>query len=333
MKQTKPVVAIAGASGYIGHHVRRKLKGKVHVIGLSRNGDHYQDTEDITWRSCDLFSVKDTEKAVEGADIAVYLAQALKPSAKLTQGNVADRNAILSDNFAQAAKAHGVKKVICLTGPMPNSARKLSSHLKSRLEVERILRAYGTPVTAVRTGLVAEKPEQHLFVTKDMTLKQDVRSVQRIIVPAGNSAHAIAKYYVRWLQAFLRPWVRTEIDEKLHCTIGFLRPQCPLLELTYSPERSTADQALYDITDGLLTDKKQHHRGRMEFRKIPASNEAIIAIHDYVPALPWFIYRYTQAIMHRFVMACFQRHMKQLGKRELIHGKFPEKEKGLNHSS
>src|SRR5699024_4638490 len=130
----------------------KKLAGKVDLIGLSR---HYKKTTDsITWRSCDLFSLADAEKGLAGADIAVYLVHSMVPSAKLTQSSFEDMDVILADNFARAAKRHNIKEIIYLSGIIPDNDEHLSRHLKSRLEVENILRAYGTPVTAIRAGLI-----------------------------------------------------------------------------------------------------------------------------------------------------------------------------------
>lgn len=183
MANTKPVVAIAGASGYIGQNLIEKLEGRVNIIGLSRNGDKREDAVSVTWRSCDLFSLADAEKGLKGADIAVYLVHSMMPSAKLTQGNFEDMDVILADNFAQAAKKQGIKKLIYLGGIIPDHAPKLSRHLKSRLEVERILRAYGTPVTALRAGL--------------------------IVGPKGSSFPILAKLVKRLPSMILPKWTRT----------------------------------------------------------------------------------------------------------------------------
>ncbi len=35
----------------------------------------------------------------------------------------------------------------------------------------------------------------------------------------------------------------------------------------------------------------------------------LAAIHGFVPALPWLVYRLTQAPVHAFVMHCFGRYL------------------------
>ena len=169
-------------------------------------------------------------------------------------------------------------------------------------------------VQAAREALEAEMKEKEAPKKKSSMgpLKQDVRSVQRIALPHSWTADETARYYVKWLSTFLNPWVKTEVDDQLNCRIGFLGDRT-LLELSYSADRSTKDRSLYYITGGLLMDPDSNERGRMEFRKIPGSNEVIIAIHDYLPSIPWFVYYVTQANMHAFVMSCFRHHMYKLG--------------------
>ncbi|WP_233190863.1 NmrA family protein [Sporosarcina sp. P19] len=168
-------------------------------------------------------------------------------------------------------------------------------------------------IQAAREALEAELKEKEVSKKKPTMgpLKQDVRSVQRIELPYNWTADETARYYVKWLSTFLNPWVKTDVNDQLNCRIGFLGNRT-LLELSYSADRSTKDRSLYYITGGLLMDPDSNERGRMEFRKIPGSNEVIIAIHDYLPSIPWFVYYVTQANIHTFVMSCFRQHMYKL---------------------
>ena len=87
-------------------------------------------------RRCDLFSVRQTQKALEGAELAVYLVHSMSPNARLTQGRFDDLDLLIADNFARAAAEAGVERVIYLGGLLPpDSDQGISSHLASRLEV------------------------------------------------------------------------------------------------------------------------------------------------------------------------------------------------------
>jgi hypothetical protein len=80
----------------------------------------------------------------------------------------------------------------------------------------------------------------------------------------------------------------------------------PLLELTAAPARSQPDRQLLYVTGGVLA--ARGGRGRLEFREAPGAT-VLTAIHDFEPRLPWWIYRATQAVVHRLVMWRFGRHL------------------------
>ena len=173
---TRPTVAVAGATGFVGTAVRAALAPDFHVVGLTRSatraaqaGDEdaavaadAATTDDVPapvpgeteWRRCDLFSLLQVERALAGVDIAVYLVHSMLPSARLTQGTFEDLDLLLADTFARGAAAAGVKQIVYLGGLLPDDRSDLSAHLRSRHEVEKALGDYGVPVTALRAGLV-----------------------------------------------------------------------------------------------------------------------------------------------------------------------------------
>lgn len=148
-------VAIAGATGFVGRALTERLMARGHhVIALSRRPivDN-QQTAQCTWRQANLFQLRDVERALEGATEAVYLVHSMLPSARLSQGDFPDLDLICADNFARAAKRAGVSRITYVGGLLP-SARPLSAHLKSRLEVEQALGGHGVPLVSMRAGIV-----------------------------------------------------------------------------------------------------------------------------------------------------------------------------------
>jgi len=148
----RPKVVIAGASGFVGQALAPELAESFHVIGLSRSvrtpGGGFDE-----YRSCDLFSLKEAEQALQGAEYAVYLVHNMMPSTRFTQGDFADLDVVCADNFARAAAAAGVKQIVFLGGLIPERA-ELSKHLQSRSEVEKVLAGHVVPVTTLRAGLI-----------------------------------------------------------------------------------------------------------------------------------------------------------------------------------
>lgn len=152
----KPVIVIAGASGYIGKEMISALLGKfpnAEIIALSRSAQKTNDPR-IKWRACDLFSLKSLEAALpKKVDYGFYLVHSMGPTAQLDQGSFADYDLILADNFSRIIKNTGLKQLIYLGGLIPDDV-KISLHLQSRLEVEETFLQHRLPTTIFRAGLI-----------------------------------------------------------------------------------------------------------------------------------------------------------------------------------
>ncbi len=149
---SRPKIAIAGASGFIGQSLGRTLAVDHELCGLSRSArkptNGYGE-----FRQVDLFSLRATESALEGADYGIYLVHSMLPAARLVQGQFEDLDILCAHNFAMAAKKAGLKQIVYIGGLIPQMD-SLSMHLQSRLEVERVLGSTGVPVTTLRAGMV-----------------------------------------------------------------------------------------------------------------------------------------------------------------------------------
>jgi uncharacterized protein YbjT (DUF2867 family) len=150
-------LVIAGATGFVGQAVARRLAGRadtLDLVGLTRGRREATGAWDRLV-SCDLFSLKDVEEALSGAQFALYLVHSMLPSARLVQGRFEDLDLICADNFGRAAAKAGVEQIVYLGGLIPEvESGELSDHLTSRLEVEAALGAHGVPVTTLRAGMV-----------------------------------------------------------------------------------------------------------------------------------------------------------------------------------
>ncbi|MEO5668063.1 MAG: NAD(P)H-binding protein [Bdellovibrionota bacterium] len=157
LSQKPPLkIVIAGASGFVGSALLAEIRQhpSLQAIALTR-GDRSTEAPEpnVNWVSCDLYSLLELESALQGADIAVYLVHSMLPSARLTQGSFIDFDLMLADNFARAAKKNGIRQIIYLSGIIPPDSL-LSAHLKSRLEVESVLKNSGIPTTCLRAGII-----------------------------------------------------------------------------------------------------------------------------------------------------------------------------------
>jgi hypothetical protein len=137
-----------------------------------------------------------------------------------------------------------------------------------------------------------------------------VRSVQRVVSPKIFNAIDLIQEYMKWLPRFLFPFILVTIENDQVVKFCLLHKKIVLLVLRWSKDRSTQDRQIFYIEGGLLAAKQD--RGRLEFREVLQGKYALLAIHDFKPALPWFIYRYSQALIHLLVMRCFGRHLEKI---------------------
>lgn len=189
-----------------------------------------------------------------------------------------------------------------LVGPLVESLRH-----EMIARDDRLLGDIGGPTVpfddAVAEALAARPSASS---TKAPKQARTVRSVQRLPVPKGWTAMQVAERYAEWVPRFFRPFlsVHRHDDKLLFRLRGIERP---LLELTYAPERSSDDRALFYVTGGLL--RRRHDGdglpGRLEFRLVNGGTEVLAAVHDFRPSLPWMIYSNTQALVHLWVMHAF----------------------------
>ncbi len=129
-------------------------------------------------------------------------------------------------------------------------------------------------------------------------------------LPVGWNSQQVAREYSEWLTRKFVGIIRAKIrdDGKIRF---YLLGKILLLELTQTPYTfSNLRRCAFYISGGLLV-KGVEPKGRFEFRLFPENNCLIAAIHGYAPILPWWIYSYTQAILHLRVMRSFARHLQR----------------------
>lgn len=182
----RPVVAVAGATGFVGTALLEALADEYRLVGLTRSPTRAaaEDGKGIEWRHCDLFSPEQVEEALEGVDYAIYLVHSMLPNARLLQAQFVDLDVLLADNFARACAKHGVEQILYLGGIRPDTS-DMSRHLASRLEVERTLASYATPITALRAGIVVGPGGSSMRVLVNL-----VRRLPMMILPSWTASRS-----------------------------------------------------------------------------------------------------------------------------------------------
>lgn len=144
-------ILLTGATGYVGGRLLRKLEKSGHEIRcIARKPDYLKSrvsTETEVVKG-DLLNRENLDDAFEGIDVAYYLVHLMA-----AKDSFEEKERIAAENFADAAKKAGVKKIIYLGG-LGDEDSDLSPHLRSRHVTGHILRKSGVPVIEFRSSVV-----------------------------------------------------------------------------------------------------------------------------------------------------------------------------------
>ncbi|QVL58221.1 MAG: DUF2867 domain-containing protein [Simkaniaceae bacterium] len=160
-------VLLTGSTGYIGTRLLQVLVEKGHeVIALARVPESVfvpEKTQDqVRVIQGDLLKNLELPKDI---DAAYYLVHSM--SSNLNDFDTKDRKA--AENFSEALGKTNCKQLIYLTGLI--SSHNLSKHLRSRLEVEKLLQAGTVPVTVFRAGIIIGSGSASFEIVRDLTEK------------------------------------------------------------------------------------------------------------------------------------------------------------------
>lgn len=164
-----------------------------------------------------------------------------------------------------------------------------------------------TPLDVTLKEALVERPGPRPRFAGHLPKQNDVRSIQRLVLPPGRDADWAANEYFRWLPQFFSTLIRVKLEGD-RAIFYLFNPSIQILILEISRERSAPDRMLMYVVGGILSGVQD--RGRLEFREVLNRRYVLSALHEFRPSLPWWIYRWTQAIVHTIVMYAFGEHLK-----------------------
>lgn len=145
-------ILVTGATGYIGGRLIPRLLRQGHAVRcMARRpealaGRPWPGAEIVAG---DVLDPSTLAPALAGVEVAYYLVHSMTAG----EEGFEERDRKAARNFADAARAAGVKRILYLGG-LGDQGAALSPHLKSRQEVGEILRSSGVPVTEFRAAII-----------------------------------------------------------------------------------------------------------------------------------------------------------------------------------
>jgi len=145
------LILLTGGTGYVGGRLLSLLQDRgLPVRCLTRRPEALKARVTSTTEVVpgDVLERESLETAFRGVDTAYYFVHSMGAERDFEQ-----QDRIAATNFAQAATAAGVRRIVYLGG-LGNPDQDLSKHLRSRQETGDVLRAHHSQVVEFRASIV-----------------------------------------------------------------------------------------------------------------------------------------------------------------------------------
>jgi uncharacterized protein YbjT (DUF2867 family) len=191
---------VTGATGYVGGRLVPRLLAAGHQVRcLSRDPVRLRD---VPWAT-DVEIIKGDvtgplEAALDGVEVLYYLVHSLG------RGDFEDVDRVAAANVAAASARAGVRRIVYLGGPAPETPDTGSAHLRSRTEVARILLDSQVPTVVLRAAVIigsgSASFEMLRYLTERLPVMVTPRWVANLIQPIA--IRDVLRYLVSAAVAF-----------------------------------------------------------------------------------------------------------------------------------
>ena len=197
-------ILVTGATGYVGGRLVPRLLADGHDVRTTTSDLERQQpwwADQVETVVMDALDADQVASACRGVDAVYYLIHGMGGEDFVE----ADRAA--ATNVAGAATAHGVGRIVYLSGFVPDVPEDdLSDHITSRLEVERILGGVPATVVVLRAAILIGSGSTSFEIIRQVSTRLPVHTVPS------------------WMDSLVQPIAVVDVIEAL---VGALRYDGP----------------------------------------------------------------------------------------------------------
>jgi len=170
----KMKILLTGANGYIGMRLLPMLLENGHKVyccvrDMSRMPEETIEQENTELVEADFLKPETVKSLPQDIDIAYYLIHSM--SDKLGDFSHMERKS--AETFVEYLNSTSCQRLIYLSGIVNNEA-ELSEHLRSRLDVENVLKSAKASFTVLRAGIIVGSGSASFEIIRDLVEKLPV---------------------------------------------------------------------------------------------------------------------------------------------------------------
>jgi uncharacterized protein YbjT (DUF2867 family) len=217
-RQPPSRVLVAGATGFVGRALRAALLARGYrVRACARRTAEIAPSDNLEIVRCDLLDEAAAPRIFADMEAAYYLVHSLGGK------HFRERDKLAATLFARAAAQSSVRRIVYLGGVAPRG--RASEHLRSRLEVGKILRAGPVPVLELRAGMIIGSGSASWRIVRDLAMR-----LPGMVLPA-------------WLDSRMSPIALEDVVRALIHALDVPLPESAYYDIG-GPETLTGKQIL-----------------------------------------------------------------------------------------